>query len=162
FWPSAFRRLGYFTGMIGKWHTGTDAGFGRDWDYQKVWNRPAHPDNAFFYYHDQLIETNGGKAELTKGYSTDNYTRCAVEFIRGKHRPPDRPWFLWLCYGGTHAPHTPAERHQHLYPGAQVPVPADIYAPRYGKPDYVQKVDTFVKNRDGQPVFKKGKGDGKT
>jgi arylsulfatase A-like enzyme len=40
FWPALFRASGYHTAQIGKWHTGTDAGFGRDWDYQIVWNRP--------------------------------------------------------------------------------------------------------------------------
>ncbi|MCP4816256.1 MAG: sulfatase-like hydrolase/transferase, partial [Planctomycetaceae bacterium] len=40
FWPSVFRRHGYQTAQIGKWHTGTDTGYGRDWDYQVVWNRP--------------------------------------------------------------------------------------------------------------------------
>ena len=53
FWPALFRRSGYHTAQIGKWHTGTDAGFGRDWDYQVVWNRPRHPDNAGAYYERQ-------------------------------------------------------------------------------------------------------------
>ena len=30
FWPSVFRASGYSTAHIGKWHTGVDAGFGRD------------------------------------------------------------------------------------------------------------------------------------
>ena len=45
FWPSVFREDGYQTVQIGKWHTGIDNGFGRDWDFQKVWNRPAFPEN---------------------------------------------------------------------------------------------------------------------
>ncbi|MEM7012013.1 MAG: sulfatase-like hydrolase/transferase, partial [Verrucomicrobiota bacterium] len=36
FWPRVFREKGYQTAHIGKWHTGTDTGFGRDWDYQIV------------------------------------------------------------------------------------------------------------------------------
>ena len=40
FWPAVFRERGYQTAQVGKWHTGTDNGFGRDWDFQKVWNRP--------------------------------------------------------------------------------------------------------------------------
>ena len=53
FWPVTFRKNGYVTAQIGKWHTGTDTGAGRDWDYQKVWNRPRYPDNAGNYYKDQ-------------------------------------------------------------------------------------------------------------
>ena len=96
FWPKVFRRHGYFTAQIGKWHTGTDTGFGRDWDYQVVWNRPRYVENAGTCYEDQLIEIDGGEPQLVKGYATDHYTKWAVEFIRGKHRDPDKPWYLWL------------------------------------------------------------------
>lgn len=134
FWPSVFRQQGYHTAQIGKWHAGNDAGFGRDWDHQIVWNRPRHPDNAPNYYHDQLISFNGGEPRVVKGYSTDNYTRWAVDYIKGSNRDTTKPWYLWLCYGGVHAPYTPAERHQNDYPGARVAAPADIYPPRPGKP----------------------------
>ncbi len=159
FWPRVFRENGYTTAQIGKWHTGNDAGFGRDWDYQVVWNRPAHPDNAFAYYGDQLTSVNGGKAELVKGYPTDNYTNWAVEYVQGKHRDPKKPWYLWLCYGATHGPYTPAERHRDLFPGVKVPIPADIYKPRSGKPDYVQQLDVWIKGKEGQPVLKNSKED---
>ena len=67
FWPAVFRQQGYTTAQIGKWHTGTDTGFGRDWDYQVVWNRPRHIKNSGAYFYDQLLETNGGKAVKTAG-----------------------------------------------------------------------------------------------
>lgn len=158
FWPAVFRSLGYFTGQIGKWHTGADAGFGRDWDYQAVWNRPAHPDNAPNYYKKQLISFNGAKPQMVEGYPTDNYTDWAVEFIQGKHRDKAKPWFLWLCYGAIHGPFTPAERHKDAYPNVKVDLPKDIFAPRTGKPAYVQKMDVWAKNKNGEPVYK-GKGD---
>jgi arylsulfatase A-like enzyme len=158
FWPAVFRQLGYFTGQIGKWHTGGDAGFGRDWDYQAVWNRPALPANAPNYYKKQLISFNGQKAKEVEGYSTDNYTDWAVEFINGKTRDKQKPWFLWLCYGATHGPFTPAERHKNAYPGVKVEVPKDLFGPREGKPDYVQKMNVWAKNKNGEPVYT-GKGD---
>ncbi|MEK6235449.1 MAG: sulfatase-like hydrolase/transferase, partial [Planctomycetales bacterium] len=157
FWPKTFREQGYATAHIGKWHTGTDTGHGRDWDHQIVWNRPRYPKNSGRYYYDQLIETNGGKAQPTKGYSTDNYTNWALEYIRGEHRPADKPWYLWLCYGAVHGPFTPAERHMNSYPGLKAPIPKDIYPPRPGKPDYMQKIAFWDKGDDGRP-FLKGKG----
>ena len=104
FWPKIFRQQGYVTAQIGKWHTGTDTGYGRDWDHQIVWNRPRHINNSGAYYYDQMIEMNGGKAQLVEGYTTDNYTRWATEFIKGEHRDPDKPWYLWLCYGAGARP----------------------------------------------------------
>ncbi|MEM1442597.1 MAG: sulfatase-like hydrolase/transferase [Verrucomicrobiota bacterium] len=157
FWPSVFRKKGYQTAQVGKWHTGTDTGFGRDWDFQMVWNRPRYQDNSRAYYYNQLIETNGGEPVMTPGYSTDNYTDWAVDFISGKKgRDADKPWYLWVCYGGVHGPFTPAERHLDAYPGVEVGDPADIYPPREGKPTYSKLVEQWVKGASGEPVLKRG------
>lgn len=156
FWPSVFRKNGYQTAQIGKWHTGTDTGFGRDWDYQVVWNRPRHTKTAFHYYYDQPIETNGGEAKMSKGYSTDNYTEWAEEYIRGKHRDAKKPWYLWLCYGAVHGPYTPAKRHLKEFPDLKVTPPKDIYAPREGKPTYSRKMAMWKKGPDGQPILAGG------
>ena len=154
FWPSVFRRNGYVTAQIGKWHTGVDGGFGRDWDYQIIWNRPKYVENSPNYYHDQLTEFNGGEAQLVKGYTTDNYTKWAEEFIKGKGRDPKKPWYLWLCYGAVHGPFTPADRHKGAHKAAKVPVPRDVYPPRPGKPKYVQKMEHWEPKK-GEPVEKK-------
>src|SRR5262245_49688660 len=152
FWPARFRKEGYHTAQIGKWHTGTDAGFGRDWDHQIVWNRPAFPKNAGAYYTAQMLNIDGADAKLVPGYSTDSYTKWAVEFINGKHRDAKKPWFLWLCYGATHGPITPAARHKGLYKDAKVPIPKDVLPPRPGKPKYVQDMRMWVKAKDGEIV----------
>ncbi len=155
FWPSVFREQGYTTAQIGKWHTGVDSGYGRDWDYQVVWNRPKYPNNAGHYYHDQQLEINGVPLKVS-GYSTDNYTKWAEDFIRGSNRDPKKPWYLWLCYGAVHGPFTPAERHLKAYPEAAVPIPADIYPPRPGKPGYVNIMENWVPGANGQPELKGG------
>ena len=152
FWPRVFRRRGYQTAQIGKWHTGTDAGFGRDWDYQIVWNRPKHPENAGNYYDKQILAFNGGEGRLVEGYSTDNYTRWACEYVRGQHRDANKPWYLWLCYGGVHGPSHPAPRHVGAYKDAEVKTPADIFAPRPGKPAYLDKTQAWIKGPSGQPI----------
>jgi arylsulfatase A-like enzyme len=155
FWPSIFRQQGYHTAQIGKWHTGTDTGYGRDWDYQIVWNRPKYPHNAGNYYYDQKLVFNGGEPRIVSGYSTDNYTQWAIEYIQGQHRDAAKPWYLWLCYGGVHSPFTPAERHLKEYPDAYVQTPADIYPPRAGKPGYMQEQNTWAKGPNGEPVLRR-------
>ena len=154
FWPAVFREQGYHTAQIGKWHSGRDSGFGRDWDHQIVWNRPKYPENAPNYYDNQLLEVDGAEPRIVTGYSTDNYTRWATDYIRGAHRDPKKPWYLWLCYGGVHAPYTPAARHQNDYPGVTVATPADIYPPRPGKPSYMQSIAAWVKSPQGFPVLR--------
>lgn len=153
FWPAVFRRHGYQTAQIGKWHTGTDAGWGRDWDFQIVWNRPKHPENSRSYYGSQITDFNG-EERTVDGYSTDNYTRWACDYIRGEGRDPDKPWYLWLCYGAIHGPTTPAERHKGAHANEQAQPPADIFPPREGKPGYLAKTQAWSMGAGGEPVIK--------
>ena len=160
FWPSVFRAEGYQTAQIGKWHTGVDTGFGRDWDHQIVWNRPRHTGNSGQYYYDQLIEKNGAKAVMTQGYTTDNYTKWALDYLHGREgRVDDKPWYLWLCFGAVHGPFTPADRHMKSYPKAKIKPPADIYPgpTREGKPKYVRETESWVPDENGEPELNAGK-----
>lgn len=152
FVPAQFRKQGYHTAQIGKWHTGIDTGFGRDWDYQIVWNRPGHPENAGNYYADQILTFNGVD-RLTKGYSTDNYTDWAVDYITGQHRDPNKPWYLWLCYGAIHGPTTPAARHQGKFAGQSALLPADIIGPWPDKPAYLENVKAWTLGKNGRPAM---------
>ena len=154
FIPAEFRKAGYHTAQIGKWHTGTDTGFGRDWDYQIVWNRPGHPENAGNYYVNQTLTFNGVDKEV-KGYSTDNYTEWAEAYIKGANRDPAKPWYLWLCYGAVHGPTTPAPRHKGALQGNEAPVPADIVGPWPDKPKYLAKTAAWMRGPDGRPALAK-------
>lgn len=152
FVPAEFRKKGYHTAQIGKWHTGTDTGFGRDWDFQIVWNRPLHTANAGKYYDDQILTFNG-EDRLTKGYSTDNYSQWAAEYIQGKHRDANKPWYLWLCYGAIHGPTIPAERHLGKLAGKSAPIPQSIFGPRPDKPSYLQVTQAWMRGPDGLPAL---------
>lgn len=151
FWPRVFREKGYHTAQIGKWHTGVDAGTGRDWDHQIVWNRPLHPENAGAYYDREILSFNGTE-RWQDGYPADNYTDWACEYIRGQHRDPQKPWYLWLCYGSVHGPSKPAARHKGMYKDAAVSAPADIFPPRTGKPDYLNRTQAWSRSSDGRIV----------
>ncbi len=155
FWPAELRKHGYHTAQIGKWHTGADTGFGRDWDYQVVWNRPGKPDNAGNYYEGQIVTIDGKDTPLD-GYSTDAYTQWAVDYIKDrKVAKPEQPWYLWLCYGAIHGPTTPAKRHKGTLAGNTVDTPTDIYGPRPDKPAYLDITQAWMPDTNGRPV--KGK-----
>jgi arylsulfatase A-like enzyme len=96
---------------------------------------------------------------MLQRYSTDQYTDWAVDFIEGKDvsgkaRDKQKPWYLWLCYGAVHGPHTPADRHMKEYAGVDVETPADIFPPRAGKPDWAQKIQMWDKGPGGAPMFR--------
>ena len=149
FWPAEMRRQGYQTAQIGKWHTGVDSGWGRDWDHQRVWNRPLHPENAGAYYERQVVAVDG-QERWVDGYPADNYSQWAEEYIRGRNRETEKPWFLWLCYGSIHGPSKPADRHRGRYAGVPVPRPADLFPPRPGKPAYLGLTQAWIRGENGE------------
>ena len=118
-----FRKHGYTTAQIGKWHTGIDSGYGRDWDHQLVWSRPKYPQNAGNYFDDQIIEANGKKQRIS-GYKLIGTDR-AIDLLRGKI--VTRNLLRLVALLGAVRPFTPADRHRNSYPDAVVPEPADIY-----------------------------------
>ncbi len=152
-WPAVFRKNGYTTALIGKWHLGPDYGHGTVWDHSIIWNH-SETDKAGDYYTDQKLRFDGGDYTPVGGYSTDNYTAYAQKFISQAHQ---KPWMLWLCYDGVHAPHTPAERHTGAYDKAgPVRIPEDVYPPRPTKPAYMKNYAMLTPGKDGVPVAQRG------
>ncbi|NQT11650.1 MAG: sulfatase-like hydrolase/transferase [Planctomycetes bacterium] len=149
FWPAELRKAGYHTAMIGKWHLSPDTGHARDWDHSIIWNH-ALPKKAGGYYRNQKLNFDGGSYDAVGGYSTDNYTQYAVDYIRRDH---GKPWFLWLCYDAVHGPYLAADRHEDAYRADEpVPIPGDIYPPRPDKPRYMKQYGVWKRGATGLPV----------
>lgn len=158
FWPSVFRKSGYYTGIIGKWHTGADDGAGRDWDYSAIWNH-SMPEVYGGYYLNQKISFNGADPVSVGGYSIDNYTDYALDFVNNRSAKKGQPWFLWLCYDAPHGPFISSERHEDMYKDIPpVTVPADIYPPRPTKPSHMVNYNRpkWEKDDNGKPKARVG------
>jgi arylsulfatase A-like enzyme len=106
---------GYHTGMIGKWHLGSDpTGF----DHWEIF-----PGQGA--YDDPVLYTAAGEKTYTGRYATDLITDLAIEFIRS--RPKDRPFFLMCHHKAPHRPWTPDEKHRRMFEGRWIPEPPTLW-----------------------------------
>ncbi|MFC1764550.1 sulfatase-like hydrolase/transferase [Planctomycetota bacterium] len=154
YWPAEFRKQGYFTGMIGKWHWNVPR-HDETWDWSAVWEHHL-PGNMRNYYWDQSLRINGDE-QMPIGYSTDSYTDLTIDFIRSRAKQKSQPWFFWLCYGAVHGPYTPADRHEQLYlDQPETKIPVDVFGPRADKPKHMVDMSMWKKDKQtGKPVYGK-------
>ncbi len=114
------QKAGYHTGMIGKWHLGSDP-TGFTW-----WN--ILPGQGA--YHNPVFIEMGTRKKHT-GYCTDLIVDFSLEFL--KKRPKDKPFFLCCHHKAPHRPWQPDEKHRKKWADVQVLEPAtfdDDYATR--------------------------------
>jgi arylsulfatase A-like enzyme len=120
---------GYHTGMIGKWHLGSDpTGFDR-WEIL--------PGQGV--YNDPLLYTATGEKTYTGQYVTDVITDLGIAFIRD--RPKDRPFFLMLHHKAPHREWTPDEKHRRMFEDRVLPEPPTLWD------DYATRTDALHENQ---------------
>lgn len=107
------RASGYHTGMIGKWHLGSDPTGFDQWitlPGQGVYNNPR-----FITPHGTLN---------IEGYVSDVITDLGVRFI--ETRPADQPFFLMLHHKAPHRSWEPDEKNKALFKDRVIPEPETL------------------------------------
>lgn len=105
---------GYHTGMIGKWHLGSDpTGFDR---WIVLPGQGSYWDPVF------LVP---GKKLTIEGHCTDVTTDLGIEFI--KTRPQDKPFFLMLHQKAPHRAWDPDERNKAKFKDLTIPEPDTLF-----------------------------------
>ncbi len=120
---------GYHTGMMGKWHLGSDpVGFDA-WEIL-----PGQGD-----YMDPVLYTATGQKTYTGQYVTDVVTDLAIDFI--EKRPQGKPFFLMLHHKAPHRPWDPAPKHKAQFADRHIPEPETLFD------DYATRTDALRENQ---------------
>ena len=126
------QKAGYYTGMIGKWHLGSDpTGFDR---WSILPGQGVYFDPAF-------LEPSGRR--VIKGYASDVITDLAIDFL--EKRPKDKPFFLMCHHKAPHRPWEPDEKHRAMFANRTIPEPPTL------RDDYATRTDAIKECR--QRVF---------
>ena len=137
------RRLqagGYHTGMIGKWHLGSDpVGFDR-WEIL--------PGQGV--YNDPIFYTATGEKTYTGQYATSVITDLALDFIAT--RPKGKPFFLMMHHKAPHRPWEPTSEHAAHFASQRIPEPVTFWDGYETRTDALhdnqQRVADDLTNRD--------------
>ena len=134
------QQSGYYTGMIGKWHLGSDpVGFDR---WTILPGQGAYVNPIFYTADDEKTYTGR--------YVTDVITDLALEFLAG--RPRGKPFFLMLHHKAPHRPWEPDEAHRAQFANRWIPEPETFWDSYATRTDAIhenqQRVAADLTNRD--------------
>jgi len=118
------KKVGYATGMVGKWHVGFEEGLRpveRGFDFFYGFLAGAHtylPERFDENRYAGRLMRNGKRVTDEKEYLTDAFARESLGFIE---RNKDQPFFLYLAFNAVHGPLEATNAYEQRFPGIGYP-----------------------------------------
>ncbi len=127
--PEQFRKAGYHTFHVGKWHNDTRS-FHRSFDGGAkifIGGMSDHYRVPVFDFDPTGEYPKSARYEGDR-HSTELFGGAAIDFLRGYDRA--EPFFLYLAFTAPHDPRTPPPEYAALYPPEEMPLPPN-YLPEH-------------------------------
>jgi arylsulfatase A-like enzyme len=124
-WPETFRKTGYTTFGIGKWHNGP-------WSYARCFAQGA---KIFYggmgnqlqvpvYDFDPAGKYPADQKYTGDKFSSEMFSDAAIKFL--KEHENDKPFFLYVSYTAPHDPRMAPKEYADLYPPDTIEVPKNF------------------------------------
>ena len=115
------QKVGYKTGMVGKWHVGFKEGLRpheRGFDFTFVFHSGARSFYPIGPRQNNQLYKNGKEFDDETEYLTDAFARDSVKFIED-HKASDRsedPFFLYFSFNAVHLPLEATKKYESRFP----------------------------------------------
>ncbi len=130
--PKHLQAGGYYTGIVGKWHLGSNPTGFDSWQI-------LPGQGAYF----NPVLYTATETRTFEGYASDVITDLTLEAL--KNRPKDKPFFFMCHHKAPHRAWEPDAKHKAMFAGRNIPEPATL------RDDYATRTDALKENR--QRVF---------
>jgi arylsulfatase A-like enzyme len=130
--PKLLQQAGYKTGIVGKWHLGSEpTGF----DYWDILNGQG------FYYNPIFINQDGMHTD--SGYVTDIITEKAIKYIQDSEKG-QKPFLLMLQHKAPHREWEPGPNELSIYKDVTFPEPETLFDTYQGRGRAAKEQDMTI------------------
>lgn len=122
----AFRRAGYESYAVGKWHNDT-ASFTRGFTggTRLFFDGMCEHRNPPLHTFDSTGKYDPASAQKVQGFSSEIFAKGAADFLR-QRKDSDAPFFLYVAFTSPHDPRTPLPEYRQRYDSASIRLPENF------------------------------------